>query len=135
MVGFPGETDAEFRESLLFAETLGFAKAHVFAYSPRPGTVAAAMPGQIPREVKSTRAKEMAEAMNRRRRDFLLAQVGRAASVLFERQIFPALWEGYSENYTPIVTESAADLAGRILPVTIMTVDGDGCVGSINGVL
>ena len=52
MVGFPGETDVEFGESLAFAEAVGFAKAHVFAYSRRPGTRAADMPGQIPKAVK-----------------------------------------------------------------------------------
>lgn len=56
MVGFPGEDEAEFAQSLAFAEEIALAKAHVFAYSRRPGTRAADMPGQVPRAVKEARS-------------------------------------------------------------------------------
>jgi threonylcarbamoyladenosine tRNA methylthiotransferase MtaB len=128
-VGFPGETEAEFSESVAFAREVGFAKAHVFAYSQRPGTVAAAMPDQIPRPVKTRRAKEMAAAMDECRLAFLGKQVGRSASVLFEQRLPDGRWEGYTENYTPIALDSPADLAGQVLPVRITAVDGDVCVG------
>ena len=76
MVGFPGETEEEFEQSLAFAREIGFAKVHVFAYSVRPGTRAARMPDQLTRQQKEQRSRQMAAVTEQSRRQFLQGQVG-----------------------------------------------------------
>lgn len=127
MVGFPGETGEEFNRSLELCRETGFARAHVFAYSKRPGTAAAEMPDQVPERVKRERSRLMIEATDETRADFLKTQVGRLAEVLFETGRPDGLWEGYSGNYTPILLESAENLSGRILTVTPLSSNGEYC--------
>ena len=82
MVGFPGETEEEFRETAAFAEKIGFASAHIFVYSPRPGTAAASMAGRVPPEIGKRRSRKLSETVEKsaeRRRKWL---VGRFATVL-----------------------------------------------------
>lgn len=130
MVGFPGETDAEFEQSLSFVESLGLAKAHVFAYSRRPGTRAADMPGQLPASVKEARSARMIEATDRTRAAFLAGQAGRTVGVLFETRDGGAL-DGYAENYTPVRVFTDEDLRGQIRRVLITSADGARCVGTL----
>ena len=130
MVGFPGETDAEFEQSLSFVESLGLAKAHVFAYSRRPGTRAADMPGQLPGAVKEARSARMIEATDRTRAAFLAGQAGRTVGVLFETRDGGAL-DGYAENYTPVRVFTDEDLRGQIRRVLIISADGARCVGTL----
>lgn len=130
MVGFPGETDAEFGQSLSFVESLGLAKAHVFAYSRRPGTRAADMPGQLPNAVKEARSARMIEATDRTRAAFLAGQAGRTVGVLFETRDGGAL-DGYAENYTPVRVFTDEDLRGQIRRVLITSADGVRCVGTL----
>ena len=85
IVGFPGETDEEFAESLATCERLGFAKMHVFRYSKRPGTPAAAMPGQVSAEVSSERSRLMREMAERSRHAYVASLVGVTQDVLVER--------------------------------------------------
>jgi threonylcarbamoyladenosine tRNA methylthiotransferase MtaB len=131
MVGFPGETGREFEESRRFAEEIGFAKAHVFAYSRRPGTRANDAPGQVPAPVKEQRSHEMIETTLRTKRAFFERQVGRIEPVLFEREMEKGVFEGYTENYTPVRAAGGANLSGQILPVRIREVCGDFCIGSL----
>ena len=112
MVGFPGETEEEFLQSLEFVRQAGFARVHVFAYSPRPGTPAAARPDQIPPPVKEERSRRMAEAAAEMRSAFLLRQVGSRQRVLFERYRPGAGAPGYTPNYTPVLVETPDDLRG-----------------------
>ncbi|MFV0399691.1 MAG: tRNA (N(6)-L-threonylcarbamoyladenosine(37)-C(2))-methylthiotransferase MtaB [Oscillospiraceae bacterium] len=136
MVGFPGETEEEFQESVDFAAKIGLARAHVFAYSRRPGTAAADMPDQIPEQEKAARSRKMIEATNETRRAFLESQVGRTVQVLFETPTADGRWEGYSENYTPVRVIAQESPEGKILPVAITSVeeDGEGCSGVVVGV-
>ena len=85
IVGFPGETEAEFRESLAFVERARLARIHVFPYSRREGTPAAAMEGQVDEAVKHARAREMIELGNRLERRFVSELIGTVQSVLFEQ--------------------------------------------------
>lgn len=128
MVGFPGETEADFEDSLAFVEEIGFAKAHVFAYSRRPGTVASRMEGQIPQKEKERRSRLMMQAAAKSRSAFLDSQTGGCFPVLFEtgRQ---DVYEGYTVNYTPVRVKSAAPLQGQIRLVRIDGNDGDSCFG------
>ncbi|WP_169007291.1 tRNA (N(6)-L-threonylcarbamoyladenosine(37)-C(2))-methylthiotransferase MtaB [Faecalispora jeddahensis] len=131
MVGFAGETEQEFAESLAFAEEIGFAKVHVFAYSRRPGTVAYSAPDQLTKEVKDRRSKAMIEVTLGTMREFFQRQVDQTAGVLFERECAPGVYEGYTENYTPVTVSSEKPLHGQILPVRITSAGADGCTGEL----
>ncbi len=130
MVGFPGEDEAEFAASLGFVQSMAFAKAHVFAYSRRAGTPAAKMAEQVPAAEKNARSRRMQDAAADSRQAFLQRQVGRVEPVLFETGE-QGLWEGCTANYTPVRVPSDERLAGRLLPVRIEAVRGDGCVGRL----
>lgn len=128
MVGFPGETEEEFKESLSFAQQIAFAKAHVFAYSRRPGTVADKAPNQIEHQVKTVRSKEMIAVTEQTRKAFLHTQIGRTESVLFET-LQNGYIEGYTKNYTPVVVKTEKDITGKIGKVKLVKADKDQCEG------
>ena len=97
IVGFPGETEAEFADTLRLVEAVGYAQAFSFKYSPRPGTPAAAMDGQVPREVMEERLQRLQAALGRDQLAFNQASVGRRCSVLVERKgKKPGQWLGKS---------------------------------------
>ncbi len=102
MVGFPGETDSEFRESLAFAEKIGFARTHVFAYSRRPGTKAYNAPDQVSSQTKTARSRQMSAVASTSKELFLQKQTGTIQEVLIEREIRPGVFEGYTKNYTQV---------------------------------
>lgn len=131
MVGFAGESEEEFEESLGFAQKIGFAKAHVFAYSRRPGTRADSMPDQLPNAVKEGRSRRMIDLTNRTRADFLRTQVGRRESVLFESRCENGVYEGYTMNYTPVRVASGENLCGKLKQVSITEAFGDYCSGKL----
>lgn len=131
MVGFPGETDGEFAENLAFAEEIQFAKAHVFAYSRRPGTKAYDAPEQISNKVKTERSHRLMQAVTATRRAFHEQQVGLTEAVLFEQPCGDNLYEGYTMNYTPVRVYSKQDLSGKILPVRITAAQDDHCTGNV----
>lgn len=119
MVGFPGETEEEFAQSLAFAQKVGFSKVHVFAYSRRPGTRAASMPEQVPNRVKEERSARMIRACEEGRRAFFRSQSGRVEQVLFESVLPDGSWEGYTLNYTPVRVQSAEKLQGQCRAVRL----------------
>lgn len=129
MVGFAGETEEEFSQSLQFAKKVAFAKAHVFPYSQREGTVAAKAKDQVDNSVKSSRSKLMIEATTTSRNEFLKSQLGLIENVLFEQTTKDGFWEGYTKNYTPVKVKSEADISGRIIPVKLLGIDGEHCLG------
>ena len=98
IVGFPGETEEEFAASLAFVEEMAFARIHVFPYSRREGTRAAAFPGQLTRQVKRERAAAMLGLGQRLQAAYCARWEGRAASVLLEEERDGA-WEGYTPEY------------------------------------
>lgn len=131
MVGFPGETEEEFAESLAFAKEIGFGKVHVFAYSIRPGTRAAKMPNQLTNHQKEQRSHKMAEVTEQSRQEFLQSQVGKIESVLFETQQSDGMQHGYTKNYTPVCVKSDRELCGEIHDVRITGVQGDLCTAEL----
>jgi tRNA-2-methylthio-N6-dimethylallyladenosine synthase len=86
IVGFPGETDAEFEETLSLIDAVGYAQCFSFKYSPRPGTPAATMDGQIAPEVMDDRLQRLQAAVNRDQMAFNKASVGKKCQVLVERR-------------------------------------------------
>lgn len=130
MVGFPEETEEEFEESLNFAKKIGFAKAHIFAYSRRKGTVADKMEGQIPNSVKHERSREMISATCDSEEKFLKSLVRKNLSVLFETEE-KGKWVGYTENYSRVEVESDENLAGVLRKVKITSAKGEYCEGEL----
>ena len=121
IVGFPGETDDEFAQSLAFCERIGFARMHVFRYSPRPGTWAATAPDQVPAEVKAARSAKLREAAQRLARQDASSRVGTV-----EYAVIEAPHEGTLASFHRVVV-SDADLAlGSLVPVAIMECDEHG---------
>lgn len=126
MVGFAGETDEEFARSVAFAKEIGFARAHVFAYSRRKGTRADSFPDQVDEHLKSLRSEQMMNATSQSAAEFLHSQLGKTVNILCEREVEPGVFEGYTENYTPARIRGNS-LGGRILPAQVAEV-GDGYV-------
>ncbi len=126
MVGFAGETEQEFLESLEFAKEIGFSKAHIFAYSRREGTVAYSLQNQVSNKEKSDRSKRMIEATLSTEYEFLEKYIGKTVNVLFETEN-----EGYTENYCRVKVENAKVNAGEILKVNIISRENDILLGEI----
>ena len=133
MVGFPGETENEFAESLEFAKESGFARSHVFAYSIRPGTPAAKLPNQISKQEKLRRSREMIAFTTQSQQDFLWAMVGKTVVVLLEQRRSDGMWEGYSENYTHVLVAHTGGGRGELVPVLLTDVQEEACIGIVAG--
>ena len=121
ITGFPGETDEEYESTLGFIKEAGFTGMHIFPFSPRPGTRAAAMPGQIEKSVRIRRARTASEAAEQIARDFVASQVGKIVQVLFERKR-DGLWTGHSANYLEVSVRSGGG-KNVVLPVRITGAD------------
>jgi threonylcarbamoyladenosine tRNA methylthiotransferase MtaB len=113
IVGFPGETDAEFDSSLAFIEAIGFARLHAFGYSPREGTEAATMPDQVSAQRTRERMTRLLEVAARAEDAFRAQHVGTDARVLWEGRR-RGRWAGTSDNYLRVFTERDDDLRGRL---------------------
>lgn len=131
MVGFAGETDEEFSESLNFVKKMEFSKVHVFPYSIRPGTKAAEFECQVDPETKNIRAKKMGLLAEQLNNDFLKKQVGKVEEVLFERRQKDDFFEGYTRNYAPVIVKTKEDLSSKILKVKITGLEGKYCFGKL----
>jgi tRNA-2-methylthio-N6-dimethylallyladenosine synthase len=130
IVGFPGESDADFNRTLELVEEIGFAQAYSFKYSPRPGTPAAVAPNQVPEMVKSERLAALQAVLNRQQRAFNAATVGRVVPVLFERA---GRHPGQLVGRTPYAqsVHAAAGRLSEIVPVRIDRVDGNSLAGTV----
>lgn len=129
MVGFAGETEEEFQESLRFVEDIGFARVHVFAYSRRPGTKAYNAPGQVPATVKESRSKTMAAAARAGQQAYYQGQLGKIYPVLFEQETGGQIYEGHTPQYTPVRVQSSRPLSGKVLPVLLTAAEEEFCTG------
>ena len=134
MVGFAGETEEEFSKSLAFVKEIGFAKAHVFAYSRRRGTVAYGLPAQITRAEKAERSRRMIETALACEEEFLKGLAGKTEYVLFETAE-KGFAEGYTPNYSRVRVKSDEPHTGEILPVKIISAEKECCIGEIETIL
>ena len=126
--GFPGETEEEFARTLAFIEKCGFAAMHIFPYSIRPGTKAAAME-QLSAAVKERRAARAAEVASQMHRAYLEGCVGQVYPVLFEQEK-GGYYTGHAPNYCETSVRGGA-LHNKIVNVRITGVDGDMLVGEL----
>lgn len=137
IVGFPGETQAQFEETAAFVREIGFAKVHVFPYSQRSGTRAAALPEQLPQAEKLRRSAELTRLAIAQRRAYLAGYVGQVLAVLIEgekRQPTQYALQGHTRNGTAVKIfseKSQKGLRNSVVCVTIETYEDDCCVGRI----
>ena len=129
IVGFPQETEDEFAQTLAFLRRCAFSSMHIFPYSRRPGTPAAAMEGQIPRHVQEDRARRAAAVAAELEQDYLSALVGATLPVLFEEEK-DGLWQGHAPNYVPVRVQGE-DLHNQLRPVEITGIKGSTLVGRL----
>jgi threonylcarbamoyladenosine tRNA methylthiotransferase MtaB len=128
IVAFPGETDTEFKETLEFCRDLKFARIHVFPFSPRPGTLAAAMPDRISAAVKKERSQIMLSLAKESARGFQQKFLGRTLEVLWER-LSGGIWSGLTGNYIRVYARSSEDMTNKLLPVKLTKIYRDGVWG------
>ena len=124
IVGFPVETEEEFAQSLEFIRRCAFAAMHIFPYSRRPGTPAAAMPGQVPKAVKEERAGRAAEIAAGMEQDYLSRFAGQTMEVLFEEER-DGLWRGHTTRYCEVRVRSGENLHNQLRQVSVTGV-GEG---------
>ncbi len=128
ITGFPGETEEEFTQTLAFIEKCGFAAMHIFPYSIRPGTKAAAMP-QLTAAVKEERAARAAQVAHRMHQTYLEGCVGRTYPVLFEQEK-DGLYTGHAPNYMAVAVQGS-EFHNQVREVTITACNGE----TLSGVL
>ena len=132
IVGFPGETDEQFANTLAFAAGMDFARIHVFPYSRRKGTPAAGFPGQVSEAEKKRRAAALQLLADRQAAAFHARFVGRELKVLFEPAADGGV-EGLTGNYMRVYTDGDRSLAREIRPVRLVRIYKDGLWGEIGG--
>ena len=132
IVGFPGETEADFETTCKFAESCGFSKMHIFPFSARKGTPAEKFAGAVTEAVKKERADILGRIDETMHKAFLQAMVGQNAEVLFEQPAGEDYFEGLTGNYQRVFVKSGGrNLSGEILPVKITAFDGEKLLGEI----
>jgi threonylcarbamoyladenosine tRNA methylthiotransferase MtaB len=140
IVGFPGETEQEWQQTLAFCAEIGFGHLHIFAFSPRQGTKAAGMPGQIPAEIKRERVRQLQRLAEQDRARLLRQQIGLQLDVLMEgeRADDQGLWWGYTPNYLRVGLRQAElapslgqDLGNRLLRVRIEHAEAEHLLGRV----
>lgn len=132
IVGFPGETEADFETTCKFAESCGFSKMHIFPFSARKGTPAEKFAGAVTEAVKKERADILGRIDETMHKTFLRAMVGQNAEVLFEQPAGEDYFEGLTGNYQRVFVKSGGrNLGGEILPVKITAFDGEKLLGEI----
>lgn len=124
IVGFPGETEEDFEQSMAFVTGQRFLKVHVFPYSRRSGTPAYDFPDQIPEHEKEARSHRMSEAVEAVRAEEAAAMCGRQAEVLLETPLSNTLFTGYTKQYLPVVVTAPGHKSGDIVTVTLGGWDG-----------
>ena len=130
IVGFPGETEEEFQQTLDFIQKCAFSAMHIFPYSKRPGTPAAKLPGQVRNAVKEERAHRAAQIARTMQDAYLDSWVGETVPVLFEEER-DGLWRGHTTRYCEVTVQSAQPLHNQLRQVRLTGRDG----GALQGVL
>lgn len=138
IVGFPGETEQEWLQSLEYVESVGFGHVHIFAYSPRTGTKAATLPDPVSREVKRERSQQLHELAEKMKLDTLKSMPGKTQDSLFEgnqkqHEDGTITWSGYTPNFHRVSVRTTDDaLCNQIRSVKIESIsDNNDLVGKL----
>ena len=129
IVGFPGESDAEWQQTMAFLRQLQFSHMHIFSYSPRPGTKAAELPAQVDDAIKRQRSRELHQLMSEMKNTSLAAALNQSVDVLVESRTTDEdgdWYVGYTPNYLRIrfpVSEKESSMENRIIRVEITAVN------------
>lgn len=133
--GFPGESDADFEESLDYVRELAFARLHVFTYSRRPGTAAAQMPHQVVKAERKARTGRMIALGHELSLAFHRSYENQVRNVLWEMAVGAGdeglVWSGYTDNYMRVTATGPDNLANRVTPVRLWQAQEDGLRGTI----
>jgi threonylcarbamoyladenosine tRNA methylthiotransferase MtaB len=130
IVGFPGETEAEFWETFNFCRDLKFARIHVFPFSPRPGTAAATMPDQTSAAVKNERRQIILSLAGESAGSFHKKFLGRTLDVLWEQRA-AGVGSGLTGNYIRVYARTSEDMTNKLLPVKLKKIYRDGMWGEV----
>jgi threonylcarbamoyladenosine tRNA methylthiotransferase MtaB len=134
IVGFPGETEEDFRDSCDMIERAGFCKVHVFKYSRRKGTKAADMTGQVPAEVKAARSEELIRISEKAAARFFAQNIGLTRRVLLEQyDERTGLAEGRADNYIKVYCKADESRCNSYVDAELIELYRDGVKGSIRG--
>lgn len=130
IVGFPGESEEEFKETYNFLEKIKFYKMHIFKYSPRSGTKAASMKDQIPGDIKEERSKKLIKLSNKNELEYCKSYIGKLVSVLFEESD-GEYYKGHTSNYISVKVKAEEDISNKILNVRIIDIDNLELIGKV----
>jgi len=133
IVGFPGEDEDAFRTSYDFVVAMGFARLHVFPYSPRPNTAALHLPAQVPGSVRRARARVMRMLGARQAFQFSRRFVGRKMMILWEHCRRDGLWMGLTDNYLRVGTHAPGNLHNRLIETRLVAARNGYLVGELIG--
>lgn len=128
MVGFNDETEMDFNESLDFIKGIAFEKVHVFPYSERVGTAASKRGDNVSKQEKEHRAAVMIEETEKIRRNYLKSLVNTSKKVLFENEIKPGIYQGYTKSYLPVRMKYDRNIVGEELEVKITNYCDEFCI-------
>ena len=131
IVGFPQESEEEFEESRAFVEDIHFFETHIFKYSRREGTRAAAMAGQIPEQEKTKRSHVLLELDERRRQEYMEGFLGKELEVLMEEEVEidgVHYWTGHTREYLRVAVLSEENLMNQMVLVTPARIHGKDCL-------
>lgn len=135
IVGFPGESDDEFEQTLDFVGEIGFSRVHAFPYSVRPGTAAATMPDQLSKKVKKERIRRLITLSNELSSAFHGRYVGRSVPVLWEALLGAdengLRWSGYTNNYVRAIGYGPADALNKVTPLLVEASGEQGVSGKM----
>jgi len=134
IVGFPGETDEDFADSMKIVSEAGFCKVHVFKYSKRKGTVAAEMADQVPGDVKNHRSRVLMEKAAEAGRKFFDECAGQTRRVLFEETDGDGLITGFTDNYVKVWAAGGEEMLKQFYNVRLVNAFKDGMKGEIENV-
>ena len=135
IVGFPGESEADFKDTCEFVQKMGFAKMHIFPYSKREGTPAAVLPNQLTEREKAERAEALAKIDAAMQKEFMKKMVGTEVAVLFEETAGDGYMEGLSSNYQRVKCPGGRELNNQIAQVKITGLAGEFLLGEIKEII
>jgi threonylcarbamoyladenosine tRNA methylthiotransferase MtaB len=135
IAGFPGETEAEFVETLAFVQAMQFAGGHVFTYSERPGTAAMRLRPAVPHPVRKARNARLRQALAEAERTYQQRFIGQTLTVLWESAVGLGAqgWElsGLTDNYLRVTAPAGRDLLNHLTPVRLIRLGEDGLIGEL----